>query len=203
MYWETVDIYLGARPRSLTCAPKKRSLAHLKPYRHLRSLAHLKNISYSTTVAPTHTFGLGFRGCGVLGWAHDSIPAAWTRECSLLSHLRLAESHLHLRWTRNSKDIADIGRSGVASCGDHDQQATTAPRRTAKAAMLHSLHPRGRLRLISRMMIKILMLMMMTTTIYFRKSIGLSSNRGWLQWPRPPSDILVMMERHWGAHFKV
>ena len=76
--------------------------------------------------------------------------------------------------------------------------------------MLHSLHPWGRLRLISRMMIKILMMMMMMmmmvmmmTTKYFRKSIGLPSSKGWLQWPRPPSDILVMMERHWGAHFKV
>ena len=33
----------GDDGRGLTCAPKQRSLAHLKPYRHLRSLAHLKS----------------------------------------------------------------------------------------------------------------------------------------------------------------
>ena len=33
----------GDDGRGLTCAPGQRSLAHLKPYRHLRSLAHLKS----------------------------------------------------------------------------------------------------------------------------------------------------------------
>ena len=45
------------------------------------------------SLAPSRVSLAPFVGFRVSGWAHNSIPASWTRECNILAHMRLPEFH--------------------------------------------------------------------------------------------------------------